>query len=303
MSVKPMVAVTGATGMVGGALVAALVAGGHPVRRLVRHATQPMAGVEDVPWNPAARELDVRDLAGVGAVVHLAGENLAQRWTAELKRRMRESRVESTRLLADRIARMSDRPATLVTASAIGIYGDRGDEVLDESSALGTGFLASLSEEWERACDAAEQVGVRVVHPRFGIILSERGGALEKMLPPFKLGAGGTLGDGSQWMSWVVLDDVVSAIRFAIDHETVAGAANITAPNPVTNAQFTDALGHALHRPTVARVPKFALRLMYGEMADAALLASQRVMPATLTAAGFHFAYPELQQALTKVLA
>lgn len=298
MNVKPMVAVTGATGMVGRALVTSLVRDGHPVRRLVRRSAQPIEGIEDVPWNPSARELDARDLAGVGAVVHLAGENLAQRWTPELKRRMRESRVDSTRLIADRMSHMTDRPPTLISASAVGIYGDRGDEVLDESSPLGTGFLAALSEEWEGATDAAKAAGVRVVHVRFGIILSARGGALAKMLPPFKLGAGGTLGDGSQWMSWVLLDDVVSAIRFAIDHENVTGAVNVTAPNPATNAQFTHVLGEVLHRPTIAKVPRFALRLMYGEMADAALLASQRVLPKRLSEAGFEFAYPELRPAL-----
>ncbi|MEP6693004.1 MAG: TIGR01777 family oxidoreductase, partial [Gemmatimonadaceae bacterium] len=256
MTERAAVAVTGATGLVGSALVASLVGAGHTVRRLVRRSAPPLAGVQDVPWNPSAGELDVRDLAGLGAVVHLAGESVAQRWTPKVKDDIRTSRVDSTRLLAERLARLEPPPRVLVSASAVGIYGNRGDEVLDESSSLGSDFLAGVGRDWEAATEPAARAGVRVVNTRFGIVLSAHGGALTKMLPPFRLGAGGTLGDGSQWTSWVALADVVSALRFAIDRESMAGPVNVTAPTPVTNAQFTQTLGEVLHRPTLARVPK-----------------------------------------------
>lgn len=292
--------ITGASGLVGNALTPLLESKGHEVLRLVRNA--PASGRE-VRWNPSAGTIDAAALEGVDAVVHLAGENLAEgRWTDEKKRRIRESRVKGTRLISETLAALARKPEVLVSASAVGFYGSRGDEVLTEQSAAGNDFLAQVCREWEEATAAAQAAGIRVVHLRFGVILSGHGGALKKMLTPFKLGVGGKLGDGRQYMSWVTLDDAASAIEHALSDQTLSGPVNVVAPRPVTNKEFTKAMGSALSRPTFFTVPAFAARLAFGEMADATLLSSQRAEPARLTASGFAFKYPEIEGALRHVL-
>ncbi|HWZ59880.1 MAG TPA: TIGR01777 family oxidoreductase [Gemmatimonadaceae bacterium] len=278
------VGVAGSSGFVGSALVPALVAAGHTVVRLARGL-------------PDSRALD-----GIDAVVNLAGESVDERWTADRKRRIRTSRIETTDRLARGMAALSPRPAVFVSASAVGIYGNRRDEALDETSALGTGFLAEVGQAWEAAAEPARQAGIRTVHPRFGMILAAYGGALAKMLPAFRMGAGGKIASGTQWMSWIALDDVVQAIRFALETPALVGPANYTAPNPVTNADFTHALGVALRRPTVATIPPFALKLAYGEMAEEVLIAGQRVYPRALERAGYTFRYPQLADALRVAL-
>ena len=290
------VAITGATGLVGRALVPFLASGGHEVRRLVR--SRASLGPGDVYWNPAAGEIDADGLDGLDAVVHLAGETVAERWTIAHKRAIRESRVQGTGLLARTLAGLPRPPRVLVSASAIGYYGDGGDRELDETSPAGSDFLANVAREWEEAAEPATRRGIRVVHPRFGVILSARGGALERLLPPFQLGAGGKIASGKQWMSWISLDDVVGALHFLLYTDSLAGPVNLTAPNPLTNADFGHVLGHVLHRPAVATVPAFALRMMFGEMADTMLLAGQRVLPRKLLAAGFQFRHPTLEEAL-----
>lgn len=294
------IAVTGSTGLIGSALVRLLETEGHRVTRIVH--SHPDSARGDVPWNPATGELDAARLEGVDAVVHLAGENVGERWTEEKKERIRRSRVEGTRLLSEALAGLRAPPRVLVSASAVGLYGDRGEERLDETSPPGNDFLAEVAREWEAATRPAEERGVRVVHLRFGVVLSAAGGALAKMLPPFRLGVGGKLGSGEQWMSWVALDDVVGAIRFALFHEEVRGSFNVTSPHPVTNEEFTDALGDVLGRPTFATVPARVLRFLFGEMADSTLLASQRVYPKRLQQAGFHFRHPEIRGALRSAL-
>jgi len=296
------VLLSGASGLVGVAFGRALALRKTEVLRLVRREAQ---GPGELRWDPdgATPIRNTAPLEGVRAAVHLSGASLADhRWTAAWKRRMWQSRVGSTRALATVLAKLERPPATLLVASAAGIYGDRGDEVLDEHSDPGEGFLADLCRDWEAAAQPAEQAGIRVVHLRFGVVLSADGGALGKMLPLFRLGIGGRLGSGRQWMSWVSLDDVVAAILFCMDTPGLAGAVNVTAPEPVTNAEFTRALGRAVHRPAVLPAPEFALRLAVGEMADEALLSSARVLPARLGEAGFRFAYPDLNAALSAAL-
>ncbi len=223
-------------------------------------------------------------------------------WTPAVKARIRDSRVNGTRLLCEALARLSNPPRVLVCASAIGYYGDRGDEVLDEASSPGSGFLPEVCQEWEAATEPARAAGIRVVNLRFGVILSPSGGALAKMLTPFKLGAGGRIGDGRQWMSWIALDDVIDAIAYALNTESLAGPANCVAPQPVTNLEFTKTLGRVLHRPTIFPMPAVAARIAFGEMADALLLASARVLPKELSAAGYPFRYPQLEGALRHML-
>ena len=298
--------VTGSSGLVGTALVKALGRDGHMVCRLMRPESAANNEVKDgfnVAWNPATGELGG---AGVGpdAVVNLAGASIAGgRWSTERKAVLRASRIDTTRALVEALAKMNVRPSVLVSASAIGVYGNRGDELLTEESKAGTDFLAGLAQEWEAEALKAEALGIRVVLARFGIILSREGGALAKMLLPFKLGAGGRLGPGQQWMSWVTLEDVVAILRMAIEKAAVRGAVNVVAPQPVKNAEFTKALAKALHRPALFPAPVFALRLALGEMADALLLSSQRVAPRALEKPGYCFLHADLTSALGAVLA
>ncbi|HSE28182.1 MAG TPA: TIGR01777 family oxidoreductase [Gemmatimonadales bacterium] len=293
------VAVTGASGLLGSALTAFLTTGGHAVRPLVRRRPGP----GEIAWNPDAGTIDREALEGVDAVVHLAGESIGLgRWDAERKRRIRESRVAGTRLLAEALAGLARKPGVLVSASAIGIYGSRGGEELTEGSAAGTGFLAETGVAWEGAARPAADAGIRVVHPRFGLVLTPAGGGLAQMLPPFELGAGARLGDGRQWMSWVSLDDALGLILHALATPAISGPLNAVAPGTVTNRVFTETLGEVLHRPTLFSAPAAALRLAFGEMADALLLASQRVIPARAGETGYVFRHPDLRGALRHLL-
>jgi len=293
------VAVTGASGLVGSALIASLRDDHHEALRLVRGAA---TSADEISWEPAAGAIDAARLESVDALVHLAGEGIAEkRWSDEQKRKIRESRVVGTRLVAETVAKLARKPV-LVCASAIGFYGARGDEELDESAAPGTGFLADVCRAWEAAADPARAAGVRVVHARLGVVLSKKGGALAKMLTPFQMGVGGKLGTGRQWMSWISLEDVALALRHALATSSLEGPTNVVAPNPVTNAEFTKLLGHALHRPTALPMPAFAARLAFGEMADALLLTGQRVVPKRLLASGFEFRDRTLAGALDRIL-
>lgn len=297
--------ITGATGLIGRALISSLVADGSRVTRLVRGKSRASSSqsVEDVSWNPSEGTIDTEKLEGHDAAVHLAGESIAEgKWTDEKKRRIRESRVKGTKLIAETLARLDSKPEVLVSASGIGFYGDRGSELLDEESASGDDFLSEVCREWEKATLAASQAGIRVVHIRTGIVLSQEGGALAKMLTPFKLGVGGRIGSGRQFMSWIDIDDEVGAIKHAIMNKTLRGPVNLVAPNPVTNEEFTKTLGRALGRPTILPAPAFAMRLAFGEMADALLLGSQRAEPARLNASGYEFKYPNLESSLRHVL-
>jgi uncharacterized protein (TIGR01777 family) len=293
------VAVAGASGLLGSALVRRLTADGHGVLRLVRRMPR---GADEVRWDPAAGNIDAAALEGVDAVVNLAGESVAERWTPARRRGIRESRAGATRLLATALAGLKGKPRVLVNASAVGIYGDRGEERLDEASAPGGGFLAEVVREWEAATQPAASAGIRVVLPRFGVVLSARGGALAKMLTPFRLGAGGTLGSGAQWMPWVSLDDAVALMELAIHDERFSGPVNVVA-GAVTNQQFVQTLGRALNRPTIVPVPAFALKLAFGDMAMETILASQRVEPRALTQLGYSFIHPELDDAVRAGLA
>lgn len=297
--------VAGSSGLVGTALAGALTRDGHTVCRLIRPQSVAVSAAKtgfDVAWNPATGELGG---AGVGAdaVVNLAGASIAEgRWSAERKALLRSSRIETTRALVTALAKMNARPRVLVSASAIGFYGDRGDEVLTEESKAGSDFLAGLAQEWEAEALKAEALGIRVVLARIGIILAREGGALPKMMLPFKFGAGGRIGSGRQWMSWVTLEDVIGILRFAIESVAVRGAINIVAPQPVRNAEFTKVLAKAMRRPALFPAPAFALRLALGEMADALLLSSQRVAPRQLEIAGYRFLHLDLPAALSAIL-
>jgi uncharacterized protein (TIGR01777 family) len=278
-----------------------LTGGGHRLTRLVRSATT--AGAAEIEWNPQAGQLEPGDLEGLDGLVHLAGENIAAgRWTAGQKARIRDSRVNSTRLLSETLAQLSRPPKVLVCASAIGFYGDRGTDLMSEDSPAGGGFLAEVCEAWEAASQPARDAGIRTVLLRIGVVLSPAGGALAKMLLPFRLGAGGVIGTGDQYWSWIGLDDVVGAIHHALISDTLEGAVNAVAPQPVTNREFTKTLGRVLSRPTLVPLPGFAARLALGEMAEALLLASTRVEPARLLASGYTFRHPELEGALRHCL-
>ena len=296
--------ISGSTGFVGTALVNALAGAGHTVCRLVRPESSARGGAKngfDVAWNPAMGELGGAAV-GADAVVNLAGASIAGgRWTVERKAVLRSSRVETTRALVTALAKMNARPRVLVSASAIGYYGSRGDEVLTEESAAGMDFLARVTQEWEAEAVKAEELGIRVVRARFGIILGRDGGALAKMMLPFKLGVGGRVGTGQQWMSWVTLADTVGILRFALENGSVQGAVNVVAPGAVRNAEFTKELARVLRRPALFPAPAFALRLAMGEMADALLLASQRVVPQKLQQLGFRFTQPDLASALVAI--
>jgi uncharacterized protein (TIGR01777 family) len=293
------VAVSGSTGLIGGALVERLRREGHTVARLVRSAKD--AGAGDIAWDPEAGTIDGAALEGMDAVVHLAGENVGTRWTEEKKRRIRDSRIKGTRLISDTISRLARPPRVLVQASATGIYGDRGDEALDESSAPGTGFLADVGRDWEGASGHAQAAGIRVVKLRFGVVLTAKGGAVEKLLLPFRMGVGGRIGTGRQWMPWISLDDAVEVILRAIRDERLRGPVNAVAGS-VRNADFTDALARALHRPALIPVPAFGMRALFGQMADEALLAGQRAEPARLREIGHVFHHPTLDTALAAAL-
>lgn len=297
------VAVTGATGLIGSALVPFLRSGGHEVAPLRRLSASGRGDVDAPSWDPATGALSDGALDGVDAMVHLAGENIAGgRWTAARKARIRDSRVDGTRRLADALAALPQPPRTLVAASAIGFYGDRGDEELDESSAPGPGFLPEVCQAWEAAAAPAREAGMRVVHLRIGIVLTPAGGALAQMLFPFRMGVGGVIGSGRQYMSWVALDDVLGGIRHALCTDGLNGPVNMVAPNPATNTEFTKTLGRVLRRSTILPLPAFGARLAFGEMADALLLASTRVDPERLREGGYHFGYPGLEDALRHVL-
>ncbi len=294
------VIVTGSSGLIGSALLPALAAEGHRVTVLVRSAADPARG--RVKWDPENGLLDESSLEGKDALIHLAGETISQRWTSERKGIIRESRVKSTRLLSERLGRVKNPPRVFISASAIGYYGDRGSETLTESSAPGSGFLAELCQEWEAAAEMAAQWNIRVVLLRTGIVLSRTGGALAKMLLPFRLGVGGRLGSGAQYMSWIDIEDAVGVILFALGAQSVDGPVNVVGPAPVTNAEFTKALGNALSRPAIFPVPAFAVELAFGEMGKELLLASNRVEPRVLQRSGFRFRYPQLAGALRHVL-
>ncbi|HEX6985262.1 MAG TPA: TIGR01777 family oxidoreductase [Planctomycetaceae bacterium] len=292
--------VSGATGLIGSELTAFLTAGGHRVVPLSRGGNP----TEVVRWSPDAGTIEADKLSGFDAVVHLAGESVLGRWTAEKRRRIRDSRVLGTRLLCESLAGLEERhrPRVLVCASATGYYGDRGDEVLTEDSPKGTGFLADVCEQWESACEPARQAGIRVVNVRIGLVLTPKGGLLGSLLPVFRAGLGGRVGGGRQWMSWIAIDDLIDVFHAAVMDESLAGPVNGTAPNPVTNAEFTKTLGRVLGRPTLLPVPRLAVRAALGEAADELALASARVLPARLTGRGHAFRYPELEPALRFLL-
>jgi uncharacterized protein len=293
------VLIAGASGLVGSALIPALEAEGAEVTRLVRTT----AGTGEIEWHPNHDQIDAAKLEGFDAVINFAGENIAGgRWTDEQKRKIHDSRVNGTHLLSEAMARLKQPPKVFLCASATGIYGDRGDEILDEQSDSGGGFLAGVCREWEQATEPAVAAGVRTVNLRFGPILAREGGMLAKLLTPFKMGMGGKVGSGKQYISWVAIDDALGAIKLALKDESIRGPLNIVSPHPVTNEEFTKTLGHVLSRPTALAMPAFAVRLAFGEMADEMLLTSQRVIPKRLKDAGYEFEYPELQGALRKHL-
>src|SRR6266436_5484718 len=298
--------IAGSSGLVGTALGSVLARAGHTVCRLVRPQSATGEGATEgfaVTWNPVTGELGGTGV-GADAVVNLAGASIADgRWTTQRKELLCSSRIETTRALVGALAKMNARPSVLVSASAIGYYGDRGDKTLTEESKAGTDFLAELVQEWEAEARKAEALGIRVVLARFGIILAREGGALPKMMLPFKFGAGGKLGSGQQWMSWVTLEDVVGILRLAIENASLRGAVNVVSPQPLQNAEFTYVLAKAMHRPALFPAPAFALQLALGEMADALLLSSQRVLPQALEKLGYRFLRAELTSALAAVLA
>ena len=291
------VAITGASGLIGSALSSSLRADGHRVLRFQRGG---VTGGDTIGWDPDAGRIDAPALEGIDAVVHLAGVGIGEsRWTDEQKRRIRESRVRGTAVLAAAVASRERKPRVLVSASAVGYYGNRGSEVLTEESAPGDDYLAQVCVAWEAEVAPATEAGVRTVFARSGIVLDAHGGALKQMLLPFKLGIGGRQGSGTQWMSWIALADEIGAIRFAIDNDSLAGPANLVAPNPVTNAEFAATLGRALHRPTFLPTPMFPLKLRFGaELVETLLLGSQRCVPARLQAAGYQFGFDSLVAAL-----
>lgn len=294
------VAITGSSGLVGKALVARLTTDGHRVTRILRRS----GGEGTISWDPARGKLDPADLHGLDAVIHLAGENIAgKRWNAKVKAAIRDSRCKGTRLLSEAIAQATPKPAALISASAIGFYGQRGDEIMTEEQQRGTGFLAEVCQEWEDACQPARDAGVRVVNVRIGVVLAKTGGALQKMLLPFKMGVGGIVGNGRQYWSWVALEDLIGILSFLTTNSEINGPVNAVADCAVTNREFTKTLGKVLRRPTIMPLPAFAAKLMLGEMAESLLLASVRVVPKKLTDAGFEFQFPDLESAFRHELA
>jgi len=292
------VLVSGSSGPIGAALLPFLRARGSTVTRLVRGAP---TGADQITWNPA-QPLSPDSVSGFDAVIHLAGETIVGRWTEAKKRRILDSRSQGTGHLAEALAKASQRPRAFISASAVGYYGSRGDEILREDSPLGEGFAAEICRQWEASAQPAAAAGIRTVQMRIGVVMSADGGALQKMLLPFRLGLGGRLGSGRQWWSWVSVDDVVAAIDHVLKHEAMQGPVNTVAPNPVSNAEFTQTLAAVLRRPALFPMPTFAVRLVFGEMGDELFLASQRVEPAKLIASGYQFQHPELRKALEEIL-
>jgi len=290
------IAVTGASGLVGRRLCAFLSGGGHRVEPLVRR--EPRAGSPEIRWDPAHGQIDAARLEGVDAVVHLAGENVAGRWTAARKKAILQSRVEGTTLLSQALAGLSKRPRVLVSASGIGYYGNRGDQSVDEQSPPGNGFLSEVCQQWEAGTEAAAKAGIRVVNLRLGMVLAAEGGALAYMLTPYRLGLGGRIGPGTQLVSWIALDDLVGCIHHLIVHDEVQGPVNAVAPQSVCNAELVRTLGRVLHRPTLFPKPAWLIRAVVGEMGQALLLDGARVQPTRLQASGFKFLYPDLESAL-----
>jgi uncharacterized protein (TIGR01777 family) len=292
--------IAGSHGLVGTALIKSLLNGGHDIFKLVRYTPHDQHEIE---WSPERFSIAISRLEGFDAVVNLAGESIAEgSWTDEKKKRIRDSRINGTRLLSDVLPTLDRPPKAFVCASAIGYYGNRGDETLTEASGPGDDFLSDVCVDWEEATSGSAEKGIRVVNTRFGVILDKQGGALAKMLPPFRMGVGGRVGSGKQWMSWITLADVIRGLEFALTSDGLSGPVNYVSPNPVTNAEFTRALGKVLSRPTIFPIPAFGVRLLFGEMADALLLASQKVQPEKLTQAGFNFKHDQLENALRDVL-
>jgi hypothetical protein len=295
--------ISGSSGLIGTAVADALVRHGHTVQRLVRSATKSRPDSSGVRWDPASGELDAAAAEGADAVVNLAGASIGEgRWTAARKQLLRSSRIESTRNLVGTLAKLQKPPRVFVSASAAGYFGDRGDEELTEKSIAGDDFLATLCKDWENEAASAANFGARTVCTRFGIVLARDGGALPRMVLPFKFGAGGRLGPGKQWMSWLTLAEVANIVRFVLENDSLSGAVNAVAPQPVRNAEFTRTLASVLHRPTIFPAPAFALKLALGEMAQGLLLSGQRVLPARLLAAGYPFQTTDLRVALREVL-
>lgn len=292
------VLISGSSGLVGSALLSALRAASHDVKRLVRGA---VSAPDQISWNPAGPP-PPGSVSGFDAVIHLAGESIATRWTEAKKRRIVDSRVPATQHLASALAKAQQRPPVFICASAIGYYGDRGDESLREDSPSGEGFTAELCRQWEAAAQSAAAAGIRAVQIRTGIVLSAAGGALAKMLLPFRMGLGGNIGNGRQWMSWIDLLDEVGAIQHLLTNDSISGPVNMVSPNPVRNADFTTTLASVLHRPAIFPMPAFVARLAFGQMADELLLASQRVQPAKLVSSGYQFQHPDLPTALQSIL-
>ncbi|MGO8721069.1 MAG: TIGR01777 family oxidoreductase [Acidobacteriaceae bacterium] len=302
MEIFPQVLISGASGLVGQALHRHFAANAVSCATLTRHTAEP--GNSEYFWDPYHFQFreDMRRLNGIRAAIHLSGDNLVSgRWSAAKKQRLRQSRVRTTQSLVELLSHLEQRPEVLLCASAVGFYGDRGDEILTEDSSSGAGFLPQVCREWEAAADAAGDLGIRVVHLRFGVVLAREGGALAKMLPLFRLGLGGNLGNGRQWMSWIALPTLLEIVEFCMSRHQIQGPVNVVA-NPVTNAEFTVALAHHLHRLAIVPAPAFALRMAFGEMADAALLSSTRAIPARLLQAGFVFQLPTLHDAFQQIL-
>ena len=294
------VLVSGSTGLIGSSLVRSLEGAGHDVRRLLR--PQSRTSANGIMWDPAAGSLDAREVEGFDAVVHLSGENIAnRRWSAAQMARIRDSRIGSTTLLAETLAGLDSPPSVLACASAGGFYGDRGDALLNEDAVPGAGFMATATKEWEDATEPAASAGIRVVNLRIGVVLTAAGGMLSRVLPIFKLGLGGRLGSGNQYMSWLTRSDVISATVWTLEHENLSGPVNVSSPNPVTNSEFTRALGRALKRPALFVVPGFALRIMQGDLSEV-VTSSARMNPARLRESGFEFRHPEIEGALTWAL-
>lgn len=294
-------AITGSSGLIGEALIASLTADGHSVQRVVRDSGT--AGPSDIVWDLSSRSIQAEKLEGVDVVVHLAGEPIgAARWTEETKQRIHRSREVGTRLIAETIAGLDQRPRVFVSSSAVGYYGDRGDEILTEESAPGRDFLARVCVAWEAAAQPAVDAGIRTVHPRTGVVIAEHGPLIEKIDLPFRLGVGGRVGHGRQYVPWISLEDEVRALRFLADHEELSGPVNLVGPEPVTNRELTEALGRVLHRPTVLPIPPFAIRLLYGEMGVTLATTSNRVLPQRLTEAGFTYTHTSLVSALEAAL-